>query len=293
MNHKQLLQEFKDWLLLLGYASTTAYKLTKILTEFFKQTQIDKITNLTHEHFYKFYEESKIRPNKRFGGGLSNKTLNEYQWCFRVFSSYITKYYKHELNLNFKSEKVNISIPTFLSVEEIKELFDTCKLIESPFKQRYLATLVLLYSCGLRRSEASKLNVQDIRFGSRILYVEKGKNSKQRFVPFNQYSAEILREYLLDARMELNQYSNTSFLLGAHGHRLMMGTIGNNVKTLVKLTNNKELQEKKVTAHALRHSIATHLLDQGMNIENIQLFLGHSSLESTQLYTHITEENEF
>ena len=292
MNHKQLLQEFTDWLLLLGYANATAYKLHKLLSEFFKKIEINKITELTSEHFYEFYKESKIRSNKRFGGGLSNKTLNEYQWSFRVFSNYITKYYKHEVTLNFKSEKVTSSIPIFLSVAEVKELFQGCNSLENPYKQRSKAILVLLYNCGLRRSEASKLNVQDIRFGSRVIHVEKGKNNKQRFVPFNQYSAELLREYLLDARMDLNQYNSPSFLLGATGHRLMMGTIGRTIKTLVELTGNKELQLKKVTAHTLRHSIATHLLEQGMDIESIQLFLGHSSLESTQLYTHIGQDNE-
>lgn len=293
MNHKQLLQEFTDWLLLLGYAKTTVYKLPKLLLPFLEMTGVKNINELNPTHFYQHYEYLKTRTNKRFDGALSNKTLNQYQWSYRIFSTYITKYYKHEVLLNFRAEKIAESNPIFLSVEEVKELFKACKHIQNPYRQRYEATLTLLYSCGLRRSEASKLNVQDIRFDSRVLHIEKGKNNKQRFVPFNHYNAEILRNYLLDARMDFNLYNSPAFLLGMQGHRLMEGTIGNNIKNLLKLSNNKELQEKKVTAHMLRHSIATHLLEQGMEIEDIQLFLGHSSLESTQIYTHINQEDEF
>ena len=292
MNHKQLLQEFTDWLLLLGYAKATVYKLNRKLLEFFKTIELKSIYELTPEHFTKHYNYIKTRTNKRFGGALSNKTLNEYQWSYRVFCNYISKYYNHEVVLPFKAEKTTDSTPIFLSIEEVKELFQTCKQVINPYRQRYEATLTLLYSCGLRRSEASKLNVQDIRLDSRVLQVEKGKNSKQRFVPFNHHSAEILRNYLLDARMDFNLYNSPAFLLGMQGHRLTEGTIGNNIKNLLKLTNNKELQEKKVTAHVLRHSIATHLLEQGMEIEDIQLFLGHSSLESTQIYTHIKQDDE-
>lgn len=293
MNHKQILQEFTDWLLLLGYAKTTVYKLPKMLLPLLQDTGVHTVQELNNKHFYKHYTFLKTRSNKRFGGGLSNKTLNQYQWGFRIFCKYLNHYYRMDIVLDFKAEKTTDNIPDFLTVAEVKELFTACKQVNNPFKQRYQAMLVLLYSCGLRRNEASILNVQDIRFDRRILCVEQGKNRKQRFVPFNHFSSDVLRDYLLDARMELSKYNSPAFLLGIQGHRLTGGTIGTNVKTLVELTGNKELQDKKVTAHTLRHSIATHLLEQDMPIENIQLFLGHSSLESTQIYTHITTEDEF
>lgn len=293
MNHTQLLQEFKDWLLLLGYAKTTVYKLPKLIQDLLLTTNIKDINELHRTHINNYYKHLQTRTNKRFGGGLANKTLNQYQWAFKLFCSYLQKYYQLDISLQFKAEKVTHNIPDFLSVEEVKELFEATKLLENTFQQRYKATLVLLYNCGLRRSEASKLNVQDISYGNRILQVTRGKNNKQRFVPFNSFSAEILRNYQLDARMELNTLASNGFLLGNRGTRLTEGTIGNNIKKLVELTNNKDLQTKKVTAHTLRHSIATHLLEKEMDIEAIQLFLGHSSLESTQIYTHITEDDTF
>lgn len=293
MNPTHIVQEFMDWLSLLGYSKTTVQRAPKMIQEFLETLEINNLKKVTANDFYNYYKLQQTRTNKRFDGGLSNKYLNQYQWAFKLFCKYIYNFYKYDIILSFKAEKTSPQVPNFLSIEEVKLLFNTTKQLDIPYSQRYKATLVLLYSCGLRRNEASKLDVQDIRFDSRVLHIEKGKNNKQRFVPFNHYSAKILQEYLLDARMELNNYNSPAFLLGQHGSRLTTSTIGKNIKALVSLSDNKELQEKKVTAHLLRHSIATHLLEKGMNIEEIQLFLGHSSLESTQIYTHIQQDDEF
>jgi integrase/recombinase XerD len=101
----------------------------------------------------------------------------------------------------------------------------------------------IFYGCGLRRNEGYHLNIPDINFDRRILRVRKGKNYKERLVPFNK-------------------------------------------------TDDIKLQEKNVRLHVLRHSIATHLLQNGMELEKIARFLGHSSLESTQIYTHLVNNAE-
>ena len=148
--------------------------------------------------------------------------------------------------------------------------------------------LVALYSCGLRVNEAVHLNIKDILFDKELIYVRQGKNYKERFVPINYYNLQMLEEYLYDGRSLFYKASeNESFFIGLQGKRLGEQGFRVRLRDILKATCNDQLQEKKPTPHSLRHSIATHLLAQGAPIESIQQFLGHSSLETTQIYTHL------
>jgi integrase/recombinase XerD len=145
----------------------------------------------------------------------------------------------------------------------------------------------LLYSCGLRRNEVVHLDVSDVLFDKERIYVRKGKNYKERFVPINGYNLRILEDYIYDARPEFNIKNKTeALLLNHHGTRLLGTGLSNQLQLIINATDNKDLKAKHITPHSLRHSIATHLLQQEVNIEIISKFLGHSSLESTQIYTH-------
>ena len=127
------------------------------------------------------------------------------------------------------------------------------------------------------------------------MYVRKGKNYKERFVPINRKNAEILEDYIYEARPEFYNSKNTEALfISQQGKRLNGMSFANRLRFIVKATNNKNIEEKNITLHILRHSIATHLLQKEVPLESIKTFLGHSSLESTQIYTHLlkTIENE-
>lgn len=149
--------------------------------------------------------------------------------------------------------------------------------------------LVILYSCGLRRNEAVNLEVSDILFDAGRVFVRKGKNYKERYVPINKYSLRILEEYLYESRPAYLQHTTESLLLSRFGTPLKGGSMAIRLNHLIALTGDELLQQKNITPHSLRHSIATHLLQQGMQIEDIRQFLGHSSLKSTQVYTHLIE----
>lgn len=107
-------------------------------------------------------------------------------------------------------------------------------------------------------------------------------------MPINRKNAEILEDYIYEARLEFNIKLDTeALLLNHHGTRLLGTTLTSRLQIVVKATNNKDIAEKKITLHTLRHSIATHLLQRDVPLESIKHFLGHSSLESTQIYTHL------
>ena len=156
------------------------------------------------------------------------------------------------------------------------------------------AMLTVFYSCGLRRNEVYHLDISDIIFEKAILHVRKGKNYKQRVVPITKQSLLHLQNYLYDARPYFSNEKNEAFFVTQSGKRLGGTMMLVRLKQLIGFTANAELMQKDIHLHTLRHSIATHLLQNGMKLERIKEFLGHSSLESTQIYTHFLEtENEY
>jgi site-specific recombinase XerD len=159
--------------------------------------------------------------------------------------------------------------------------------------------LAVFYGCGLRKAEGAALNITDIDLQRRQLFVRKGKGNKQRYVPMASKVVEDIKAYLEEGRYWFLEYQlqgaarkdltkkseSNAFFINQFGGRLL--AFYNRFNYLAK---NADISTRFST-HTLRHSIATHLLQSGMNIEEIAKFLGHSSLESTQLYTHIINQN--
>ena len=155
------------------------------------------------------------------------------------------------------------------------------------------AMLTAFYSCGMRRNEVYRLDMNDIIFEKSILHVRMGKGYKERIVPITKQSLQYLENYLYDARPYFCNDKNEAFFVTHSGRRLGGTMMLRRLQQLIQLTGNATLQNKDIHLHTLRHSIATHLLQNGMKLERIKDFLGHSSLESTQIYTHFLEtENQ-
>jgi integrase/recombinase XerD len=147
--------------------------------------------------------------------------------------------------------------------------------------------LVVFYGCGLRRNEGVHLNLSDINFDKYILHVRKGKNYKERLVPISKASLKYLQEYIYDHRSQLSKGSLDALFLSYRGFRMQGQSLLIRLKQLQHATGDLTLLEKEIGLHTLRHSIATHFLQAGMKLESISRFLGHGSLESTQVYTHL------
>ena len=300
-SYKLFVANFKEWLDILGYAETTVYYLPNHLKEFFhylEQKNINNINFITAETVKNYYQQLQQRSNTKTSGALSKSYLNKHQQALKKFKEYLQNHNHKGIQIHLKSEtnpteeRVNI-----LTIAEVKELFEATEFshTESRFKLRDKAILTILYSCGLRRNEAVHLDTSDILFDKERVYVRKGKNYKERFVPINRKNAEILEDYIYESRPEFYQ-SNLSeaLFINKNGTRLQGMSYANRLKAIVKATNNKSIQNKQITLHTLRHSIATHLLQYNVDLESIKTFLGHSSLESTQIYTHLlkTIEND-
>ena len=296
-SYKVLVANYKEWLDILGFAESSVYTFPNYLQEFFyylEQHNINNIDYINREIVKQYYKYLSERPNEKRGGGLSKSYLNSHQNALKRFKEYLQKHNAKNLPLHLKPERINrLEIINILTQEEIKELFKATQ-FSSEFERVQLrdkAMLVLLYSCGLRRNEAVTLNIKDVLFDKELLLVRKGKNYKERFVPINYYNIEILENYIYEARIQFKDYNQSeALLIGNYGTRLKGDTLAKRLQEVIKATNNEEILSKKITPHKLRHSIATHFLEAGMNIEDIKQFLGHSHLETTQIYTHLVKK---
>ncbi|WP_298547107.1 tyrosine-type recombinase/integrase [uncultured Aquimarina sp.] len=293
-SYRILVSNYKEWLDILGYAETTVYNLPNHLREFFYWLESQERTDINHittQDVTNYYTVLKERSNQRIDGALSKSYLNKHQQALKKFREYLKNHNHKGINIHLKSEtqpteeRINI-----LTQSEIKELFAACNYSHKRqcIRIRDKALLMIFYSCGLRRNEAVHLDIKDVLFDKERIYVRKGKNYKERFVPINKYNLSILEEYIYDGRPDFNIKDNTeALLLNQHGTRLQEMSFANRLQAIVKATENKMIIEKHITPHTLRHSIATHLLQKEVPLESIKHFLGHSSLESTQIYTHL------
>jgi integrase/recombinase XerD len=304
-------KSFKEWLEALGYSWQGVYympiQIRGLLNWLERQnkTQLADITTEAITNYY--YQELKQRKNHmRDAGTLSNKHLNKNLQALRKFTEYLRQTGKLQIPLlNIRQEEIIDNKPTVLTEEEIKQLYKATETIPDKMKHakprefyemlnhRDRAMLSIFYGCGLRRNEGYSLDITDIHIESSIVHVRKGKGYKERFVPISKKGMENITAYLYDARpLMIRDNKEEAFFLNHNGKRLGGQMLMLCLQSLARRTNDTGLQQKEIGLHTLRHSIATHLLGNGMSLESIRDFLGHSSLESTQIYTHLINEND-
>ena len=291
-------QSFAEWLDILGYSKQSIYQQPTHIRELFywleTQKQITQVNQITSKLIKEHYQNIKTRANTRKGGALSNNYLNKHLQALYSFAKYLRQTGKLALaDLQIRREEPNSKQIEVLTIQEIKALFNATNQNINNQKQEALAArdkamLSIFYSCGLRRTEAVSLDLRDIDFDRQIVHVRKGKGYKERFVPLNKTNAKILQEYIYDYRPYFAKDNQKSALfIGCRATRLHGQSLAIRLKVLQQKTDELNLQQKDLNLHTLRHSIATHLLQNGMELKKIQRFLGHSSLESTQIYTHL------
>lgn len=181
------------------------------------------------------------------------------------------------------------SLPSFLYENELEELFKVNDL-STPLGQRNQALLEVLYGTGIRVSECYMLNVEHIDFSVGVMLIQ-GKGRKERYAPFGAYASEALQTYLAEGRKELivktNEKDSNALFLNSRGHRLTVRGIRHVLNEIVK----KASTTIQLNPHKLRHTFATHMLDSGADMRVVQELLGHASLSSTQVYTHVTKDH--
>lgn len=175
---------------------------------------------------------------------------------------------------DIKYPKPKRKLPSFLSIEEMN------KLLDDNLSKRDRMIIELIYGTGMRASEICSLNTKDVDFSNETVRV-MGKGRKERILPLTRKAKDAIRDYLSPSRDK-----NTPLLLNKFGKRLsqrsLQRIVGKYIRAVADLTHS--------SPHTLRHTFATHLLDRGCDLRTVQELLGHSSISTTQIYTHITPE---
>jgi integrase/recombinase XerC len=177
------------------------------------------------------------------------------------------------------SPKVGRTLPEYLSIEELEKLLDAPPR-NTPLGLRDRAVLELLYSAGLRVGELVGLEISSLDLDTGFIRV-LGKGQKERIVPIGSYAKEAIREYLEHGYPKLG--GSVWLFVNSRGGRLSTRS----VELLLDKYAKNVLPHRQITPHTLRHSFATHLLEQGADLRSVQELLGHSSLSTTQIYTHL------
>jgi integrase/recombinase XerD len=290
-----LLERFTTWLETLGYKSKTVKLSGYNIAEFFsflERQQVVCLKDYKDSHVNQYVEYLQHRPNCMHGGSLSASYLNKHVTILRLFGKYLGQTGK--ANIIIKPELFKTAeTAKYLSKSEIQTLYKAAKDDKNFYNQRDTAMLNIFYGCGLRASEGAALNINDILFEKSLVYVRKGKNYRERYVPLNKQVKKDLKNYITGQRNELlNEGKTEALLLGRRGTRWGTQGMYGRLQLLKNQTNDENLKQKTFGLHILRHSIATHLLQSGMKLEYISRFLGHKSLETTQKYTHLAHETE-
>lgn len=253
------------------------------------------------EQFYKFLQAEDIKSwqDVHYGvirhyltllyeNGLSKRSVTRHLSSLRSFYHFLLResVVEHNPFKQVQLPKAEKAIPEFFYEEELEPLF-TISDIHTPLGQRNQVIIELLYAAGLRVTELIQIKKEDIDFQLETLYV-LGKGNKERYVPFGRKAAEALKTYLEGGRKELmKKVEDHQFLLVNQNGRPITAR---GVRHILNKMMEDAAMTQNIYPHKLRHSFATHLLNNGADLRSVQELLGHSKLSSTQIYTHVTKD---
>ena len=253
------------------------------------------------EQFYKFLQAEDIKSwqDVHYGvirhyltllyeNGLSKRSVTRHLSSLRSFYHFLMResVVEHNPFKQVQLPKAEKAIPEFFYEEELEPLF-TISDIHTPLGQRNQVIIELLYAAGLRVTELIQIKKEDIDFQLETLYV-LGKGNKERYVPFGRKAAEALKTYLEGGREELmKKVEEHQFLLVNQNGRPITAR---GVRHILNKMMEDAAMTQNIYPHKLRHSFATHLLNNGADLRSVQELLGHSKLSSTQIYTHVTKD---
>ena len=266
-----------------------------------KQRDKDTTVNSYSEDIYKYleYMESKnissaldisynnlldylkyLDDNKYEVSSVARKIVS-----IKAFHKYLSENYKViDISTKINTPRFYRKLPNILTIEEVDNLLDIK--LDTPFDYRNKAMLELMYSSGLRVSELINLELSDIDLNNNYVRCF-GKGSKERIVPIGEYSSKYLSIYINEYRDSMKKgYYTEKIFLNNHGKEM---TRQGFFKIIKRIAKDKDIN-KNITPHMLRHSFATHLLNNGADLRTIQEMLGHSSISTTQIYTNVTND---
>ena len=266
-----------------GYSENTVLNYEIDIEEFFdflKKESIDKIKEVDYS-VVRFYLMDLY--NKKYSRNTVSRKLSS----LRSFFKYLHKEQFVDINpfILVSSPKKEKRLPKFLYNEDLEKIFDIPDESTS-IGQRDKVILELLYDTGIRIGELVNIKLNDINFSNKSIKI-LGKGNKERIVLFGAYLDDYLNKYLDDGRLELLKEKESEYLiLNAKGKNITTRGVRLIIENIIK----KACINTHATPHTLRHTFATHLLENGADLLTVKELLGHSSLSSTQVYTHVTNE---
>ena len=287
--YTELSESYHQHLTIIGHSAHGALVKYRYLLKFLiylESEGIQSIETIQPKHLTTYYAIIQKEISRKTGSLRSLKTLWNMMYSIELFfvilqdTEQITK--NPFSTLKFTYPKGHYE-RTVLTQDEIRQLYKSCESLQER------ALLSLGYGCGLRVSEIVSLNVEDIKLREAILVVKRGKGNKRRVIPLSNKVKEDLYNYFYYERPATLALPEIAFVLHSLGRRMKKYTYNKLLKILVERTENETIKQKQITMHTLRHSIATHLLEQGMSIEQVREFLGHTEIETTEIYTHISQ----
>lgn len=277
-----LIHDLEIYLMRLGYNTKSTViicNLSRAFIQRMKSEQIEKVKDITSSDLIDYYQYLNRRPNKRYAGGLSEVYIDQHIYALKLF-------FEWQMTIGAISENPmsTLRFPRgtsdqreILTQSEIHQLYE---LSETWLEKTMLS---LYYGCGLRRTEGVNLDLTDVHFRSKMLYVRHGKGNRRRVVPMSDKVKESIYRYVYEERW--NPKKLTALVINSKGGRMRDQSYD---RLLRKLMARSGI-EKKISLHSLRHSIGTHLLESGMKIEQVQEFLGHKHIGSTMRYTRVSK----
>lgn len=279
-NINECIKKFIEYLIIdKKYSDNTVKSYKNDLKKYETFMKNINIQNIKENHIKKYLKYLKENNN-------DNRTINHNISTLRSFYKFllIEKIIKDNPMEYIEMPKTKKTLPKTLSIEEIDKLLDIK--LNDHFSYRNKAMLELMYSSGLRVSELVNVKIHDIDVSNCIIRI-MGKGKKERIVPLGDYAIKYIELYLKEHRnklikRELNEY----LFLNNHGKKM---TRQGFFKILKQLAREKNIKTD-FSPHTLRHSFATHLLNGGADLRSIQEMLGHESISTTQIYTHVSKE---
>ncbi|GBF49756.1 site-specific recombinase XerD [Leptospira ryugenii] len=282
-SQNQLLQTFQEYLSVeKGLSDNSIYSYGYDLNKFaiFLEKEHINFLEVKTNDIMRFLEEERERK-------ISAKTLAREVVAIRQFYKFLRDEKRLDSNPTEKIETPEVArtIPDYLTQSEIEDLFNNIK-EDNLYELRDKCIFELLYSSGLRISEACNLRMTDVDMENMAITVE-GKGGRQRLVPFGEKSLEILKKYLTESRPEILKKRTCEFVfVSKKGSYINRKSVWRLLNHYIKRTKIK----KKVTPHTLRHSFATHLLENHADLKSVQELLGHIDISTTQIYTHMANK---
>ncbi|WP_062356143.1 site-specific tyrosine recombinase XerD [Bacillus kwashiorkori] len=280
------IQDFLHFLIVeKGLSENTIAAYRRDLTNYAKflqmELQLNHFNEVTRSHILQYFAKCKK-------DGKSSKTLARYVASIRSFHLFLLrdKVTDQDPTVHIESPQVDVKLPRVLSVAEVDALLKAPDMSQM-YGIRDQAMLELLYATGMRVSELLQLNKDDVHLTMGFVRCI-GKGNKERIIPIGEHAIHAVKQYITAARPKLmskNKPNTEALFLNHLGNRLSRQGFWKILKQLAE----KAGIEKDLTPHTLRHSFATHLLENGADLRAVQEMLGHADISTTQIYTHVTK----